>query len=235
MKKKIFEALATKFEGVDAKVLDRIAEKLSKTVKEEEEVQTAVDGVTFQSILESYADSRVNEAVNTAVVNYEKKYGLKEGKPLKKEEDPDPNKKPAEPPTEEIPAYIKALMEQNKQLAEQISAINSERQVTSRKKTLQEMLKNAPQKLRERYEKDFERLSFKDDEDFKSWVDEVSPEVQSLTEDFNKRISTITPPKGNRTIPSTPTNSYLSDRLKEEAESNEVSAIKGLSSADTKK
>lgn len=231
MKKKIIEALATKFEGVEANILDRVAEKLSKTVKSEDEIQTIVDGVTFQSVLESYADSRTNEAVTSAVANYEKKYNLKDGKPIQRTPPPSPKPEPPKPTEEEIPPYIKALMEQNKRLEEQISAINSERQTTSRKKTLQGVLKDAPQKLKERYEKDFNRLSFKDDDDFQSWIDEVTPEVQALSEDYNRRTPTITPPKSGRTVPSKPINPYLAEKLKEETISA-TSAIKGLASSE---
>lgn len=231
MKKKIIEALTTKFEGVEANILDRVAEKLSKTVKSEDEIQTAVDGVTFQSMLESYADSRTNEAVATAVANYEKKYNLKDGKPTQVIPPSVPKTEPTKPTEEEIPPYIKALMEQNKRLEEQISAINSERQTTSRKKTLQGMLKDAPQKLRERYEKDFSRLNFKDDDDFKTWINEVTPEVQSLTEDFNRRTPAITPPKSGRTVNTKPTNPYLTEKLQEETKSA-TSAIKGLATSE---
>lgn len=230
MKKKIIEALTTKFEGVEANILDRVAEKLSKTVKSEDEIQTAVDGVTFQSMLESYADSRTNEAVATAVANYEKKYNLKDGKPTQVEPSPKPTTEPTKQ-TEEIPPYIKAIMEQNKRLEEQISAINSERQTTSRKKTLQGVLKDAPQKLRERYEKDFNRLNFKDDDDFQTWIEEVTPEVQSLTEDFNRRTPAITPPKSGRTVNTKPTNPYLTEKLQEETKSA-TSAIKGLATSE---
>lgn len=108
MKKKIIEALATKFEGVEANILDRVAEKLSKTVRSEDEIQTIVDGVTFQSVLESYADSRTNEAVTSAVANYEKKYNLKNGKPIQVPPKPSPKPEPLKPTEEEIPPYIKA-------------------------------------------------------------------------------------------------------------------------------
>ena len=44
MKKIILEKLKAKFEGVSDSILDRIAEKLAKTVKNEEEATTAVEG-----------------------------------------------------------------------------------------------------------------------------------------------------------------------------------------------
>ena len=81
MKQKILEALKAKFPGVNANVLNRIADKLAKTVTTDEQVTTAVAGVTkeFIEIIESYGDSRATEAQQTAVQTYETKYGLKDG------------------------------------------------------------------------------------------------------------------------------------------------------------
>lgn len=77
-------------------------------MKSGDEIQTIVDGVTFQSVLESYADSRTNEAVTSAVANYEKKYNLKNGKPIQVPLKPSPKPEPLKPTEEEIPPYIKA-------------------------------------------------------------------------------------------------------------------------------
>ena len=79
MYKEILEALKKKFPGVSDTILGKTAKKLSETVKTADEVDTAVEGVTFQTLLESYGDTRATEATKTAVANYEKKYGLKEG------------------------------------------------------------------------------------------------------------------------------------------------------------
>ena len=59
MKQKILEALKAKFPGVNANVLNRIADKLAKTVTTDEQVTTAIAGVTkeFIEIIESYGDS----------------------------------------------------------------------------------------------------------------------------------------------------------------------------------
>ncbi len=80
MKTKALDLLKAKFEGVSEQILSRIADKVAKTAKTDEEVQTAVDGLTFQSLLDSYGDSRATEAQQTAVRNYETKHGLKDGK-----------------------------------------------------------------------------------------------------------------------------------------------------------
>jgi hypothetical protein len=76
--------LKTKFAGIDEKVLDRIAAKAAKTVNSEEEAKTFVEDTTLQQVIDSYTDSRVTEAQDSAIKSYEKKYGISEGKPLEK-------------------------------------------------------------------------------------------------------------------------------------------------------
>ena len=66
MRKEILDALKTKFPGVSESILGRIADKLSKTATNAEQVKTAVDGVTIQQVIESYGDSRATEASATA-------------------------------------------------------------------------------------------------------------------------------------------------------------------------
>ena len=57
MKQKILEALKAKFPGVNANVLNRIADKLAKTVTTDEQITTAIAGVTkeFIEIIEATA------------------------------------------------------------------------------------------------------------------------------------------------------------------------------------
>lgn len=82
MKEKILALLKTKFPGVDEATLSRIAEKKAAGVTDESQLQTIADGVGFQDVLNSYGDFRANTAVTSAVSNYEKKHGLKDGKPI---------------------------------------------------------------------------------------------------------------------------------------------------------
>lgn len=81
MKEKILAALKTKFVGVPDAILDRIAAQRAKTVTTEDQITPLVEGLTLQSVFDSYGDSRATEASQTAVSNYEKKHGLKDGKP----------------------------------------------------------------------------------------------------------------------------------------------------------
>ena len=96
MKEKILALLKTKFPGVDEATLIRIAEKKATGVTDESQLQTIADGVSFQDVLNSYGDFRANGAVASAVTNYEKKHGLKDGKPIENP-NPNPNPNPGQP------------------------------------------------------------------------------------------------------------------------------------------
>lgn len=82
MKKKLLEALKTKFSGVSEVILDRIATKKAEGVTDESQITAIVDGINFQDVLTSYGDYRANEANVSSVKNYEEKHGLKDGKPV---------------------------------------------------------------------------------------------------------------------------------------------------------
>lgn len=82
MKKKLLDALKTKFSGVSEVILDRIATKKAEGVTDESQITAIVDGISFQDVLTSYGDYRANEANVSSVKNYEEKHGLKDGKPV---------------------------------------------------------------------------------------------------------------------------------------------------------
>lgn len=137
MKTKILELLKTKFPGVQDSVLNRIADKAARTITTEDAATTYVEGVVIQQVIESHADSRVTEATNTAVANYEKKHNLKDGKPV--ETPPVP---PTPQPGDDAPQYVKDLIESNKQLQARLDRIDNGQTVTSRRDSITAKLKD---------------------------------------------------------------------------------------------
>ena len=95
MKEKILAALKTKFSGVDEAILSRIADKKATGVTDENQVNSIVEGISFQDVLQNYGDFRAGQAQTTSIANYEKKHGLKDGKPI---ENPKPEPNPDEKP-----------------------------------------------------------------------------------------------------------------------------------------
>ena len=71
MKDRILATLKAKSSGVSADILDRIAVMLAKTVTTEEQVATAVEGVTEEliNVIEGYGDSRATGAQKTATTS----------------------------------------------------------------------------------------------------------------------------------------------------------------------
>nr|DAS39748.1 MAG TPA: hypothetical protein [Caudoviricetes sp.]DAT24313.1 MAG TPA: hypothetical protein [Bacteriophage sp.] len=170
MKKELLAALKAKFEGVNESILSRIADKLAKTTTKEEDVATAVSGVTIQQIIEGYGDSRATEAQQSAVRNYEEKYGLKDGEKLQ-----EPKPKPQE---ETMPEWAKQLVAENKTLSERLGKMDGERITAERKQKLSAVFKKLPENLRKPYERmSVDKLS---DEEFTTLVGEITAEVDEI-------------------------------------------------------
>lgn len=193
MRQKIFEALKAKFSGVNANVLNRIADKLAKTVTTDEQVATAVAGVTQEliEVIESYGDSRATEAQQTAVSNYESKYGLKEGKPANggaATEQGGGTTVTTTPPAggaEAVPAWAQQLIDSNKTLTDRLNKLDGERTTATRKQQLATIVAKLPETLR----KPYERISVDTltDEQFTTLVGEVTTEVDGLVADVNAK------------------------------------------------
>ena len=93
---KILAGLQTKFPGADAATLTRIATKKAEGVTDETKVNSIVEGISFQDVMQNYGDFRAGQAQTSSIANYEKKHGLKDGKPIEnpKPEPPNPEPKP---------------------------------------------------------------------------------------------------------------------------------------------
>ena len=199
----ILNALKAKFQGVSDAVLSRIANKLAKTATTQEQVTTAVEGVTLQQVIDSYADHRATEATQTAVQNYESKYGLKDGEkvqPVTQGGAPTQTDQPTFQTTatggsNDTPEWAKQLLEQNKTLTERIAKMEGQRTTDSRKQQLQTIVAKLPEKLR----KPYERISVDSltDEQFNTLVTEVTTEVDGIANDFNSKGAVFGRPTAN--------------------------------------
>ena len=96
----ILAGLQTKFPGVDTATLTRIATKKAEGVTDETKVNSIVEGISFSDVLNNYGDFRAGQAQISSIANYEKKHGLKDGKPIENQnpEPPKPEPKPDEKP-----------------------------------------------------------------------------------------------------------------------------------------
>lgn len=189
MRKAILDALKAKFQGVSESVLNRIADKLCKTVTTAEQVQTAVDGVTIQQVIEGYADSRATEASQTAVHTYEQKYGLKDGAKVKQPSGGDGGSGQGGAPDKTLQGggtdpvllqTLQSLQESNKKLSERLDRMDSERTTSSRKQQLSGIIAKLPENLKKAYERT--PVDGLTDEEFNALIGEVTTEVDGIVQ-----------------------------------------------------
>ncbi len=236
----LLKELQGKYPEVDTKILSRIAKAKAKGIKSAEDVKTVADGITTQTLIEAYGDSRATEAQQTAVSNYEKKYGLKEGKPA---EDPagEPQgqnqsqpKPSATKPSEDVPSWAQQLISDNKAMKAQLEAYKAERETNARKGKYLEAIKGLPEKVRARYEKDFARLKFEGEEDFDAYLEEIKGDTEAMVKETPATGKTgariPTQPKGGAVEPKT-VNPLVAARIKEASAAPVASAIQGLPTA----
>lgn len=187
MKKKLFEALKAKFEGVSAAVLNRIVNALANTVKTEEDVEATVEKTTWADVVEKYGDSRASEASESAVSRYEQQHGLKDGVKINdnggaSDNNGDGQQGGGKPNTsggsDETPAWAKALFER-------LDRIEGDRTTATRKQQLSEIYGKLPEKLRKPYERI--RVDSMSDDDFNALKEELTAEVEDIVGDYRAK------------------------------------------------
>lgn len=174
MKEKILQALKTKFKnlGFGDKAFEGVADYLATTITDEANIETAIGGV--EGLLKSFQgdiDKRVTDAVAKAKAEAVKS-DPKSGDP-----------KPADPkPAEDTPAWAKALIDQNKALADKVNALESEKTTDSRKAALEAKLKDANPKFRDTVLKAFGRMNFPTQEDFEAYLTETEADAAEFAQ-----------------------------------------------------
>ena len=143
----ILAGLQTKFTGVDTATLQRIATKKSEGVTDESEVNSIIEGISFQDVLVNYGDYRADGAQRTArknaIADYEKQYNIKDGKPIEepKPQDPPTAPKPNEP--QDLAAQIAAALGTAlKPLSDRLDAMDAKTKADVRNQQIDEVAKS---------------------------------------------------------------------------------------------
>lgn len=220
MKQKILEALKAKFPGVNANVLNRIADKLAKTVTTDEQITTAIAGVTkeFIEIIESYGDSRATEAQQTAVQTYETKYGLKDGQKIDNGGGSQGGQQGGTQTVqtqfaggEQVPAWAQALIESNKTITERLNKMDGDRTTATRKQQLSTIIEKLPENLRKVYERT--PVDGLTDEQFNTLVGEITTEVDGIVNDTRAKGAVFGRPAAQNSGSSSQGNELTKEQL----------------------
>lgn len=194
MHKVALDALKTRFEGISESVLDRMAKKIAKTATTAEEVKSAVEEVTIQQIIDAEGDRRATDAQKTAVANYERKHGLKDGKSIEPSDPNEPTDTPDVKVPEDMPQWAKAIVETNAKLQQQLSAMSSERITNDRKQQLSAVVEQLPENLRKPYDRmSFDSLS---EEQFNATLEDVKTEVGEIVDNLKQSGLVFSRPLG---------------------------------------
>lgn len=212
MKKKLISALATKFEGVDAKVFDRIADNIldRKTIESDDDVEAAVAEITIQDVLKSYGDARATESARTAKRNaikeYERRYKLKDGKRVaQKDDDDDPDPDPDDDSDDKDSTGVLAAMKKmfgalEKKLDDansEIAAMKLGKVTETRKAKVNELIKDLTEAERRPYSRIL--VDSMTDEEFNAYLDEVKADAQNIAEEKAANGASFLPPLGGKT------------------------------------
>jgi hypothetical protein len=180
MKQKLIALLKTSFasKGFNAKELDSLA-----------------DILIAQNVL---TDESTDEDLSTAVTaakptaDFVQSVASRQVSDVKKPKPEDPKTtEPAEPATDPNESAESKLLKQAltaiQALTGEVAAIKGEKVVNTRRSQYEKALEGTNDKYKAKALKDFDRLTFKDDEDFTSWIEsetEVAKEFVSVEPQF---------------------------------------------------
>ena len=194
----ILTGLQTKFTGVDTATLQRIATKKSEGVTDESEVNSIIEGISFQDVLVNYGDYRVDGAQRTArknaIADYEKKHNIKDGKPIeepKPQPIPTPNPAPTPKPNEpqDLAAQIAAALGTAlKPLTDRMDAMDAKTKADARNAQIDEVAKSfgIPEFA-------YKGKTIADDADLNKYFTDLKQDMQNSGFQFAK-----SPEEGNR-------------------------------------
>lgn len=179
--------------GETSNLSDRSLEDMAKFQSKFITEDSQLEDIDFSEVIESL-DGNINHytasAVKSAVSKVQKK---DEPKPLS----------PAEGKKEgnEAPEWAKKLMEQNESLAEKIARIENDKTVSQRKERLQKELKDVPSYFAKPYINQVDKLSFGDDDEFDSYVNEIKSLGKEFVQSAKEQGLNLSAPTGKAEPP----------------------------------
>lgn len=180
MKEKLLALLQTKFAGVRKDGLNQLATIMALTVTTDEEATSIVEKLTEQSVGQFVTDWRkdVDSEISKANKTYED--GLKKKYDFKEKGIPNPPNPPT-PPTELNADAIAAIVQKAiEPFASELNSIKTNKVVETRKQLLTKELEVLDEGFRTPYLNAFDRMNFKDDEDFNTHISNVKTEVAKI-------------------------------------------------------
>lgn len=191
MKEKILALLLAKFAGVRKDALAQLAGSIALQAATDDEAAGIVEKLTPERVNEFTTDYRktVDKEVSDANKAYEG--NLKKKFDFVEKKEPEPGKE-QNPPVDkdDTPAWAKALIDQNKSLADRLNSFETGKLTETRLQQLEGKLKDLPDTFKTQKLKDFKRMNFDSDDTFAEYLTEVETDITALNQEFaNKGLS----------------------------------------------
>lgn len=182
----ILAGLQTKFTGVDAAILTRIATKKAEGVMDASQVNSIVEDVGFPDVLTFYGDFRAGDASFKSVQNYEKKHNLKDGKPIETTTSTTTQQQATEQQMDMAKIIADAVSAAVKPLSDELAQFKAEKSQATRQEQVMAKAKEygIPEILAKRY-------SIPDDADLDTYFKDVKQELA------NVGFQGVTPPESS--------------------------------------
>ena len=217
---KLLEALRAKFVGLGDDVLGLYANKVKRDGMTDDEAIASVPDLTWANLFRFYSDFRADQASKTARKNAEKDFNAKLQAENKQKADLQPLEQTGLQPQqqnqnnvqtqqqnqnnvqtqqqqkaeESVPTWAKALLEQNKQLAERLNAFETAKAVDGRRSEVANIIKDLNPSMRRAYERTpLDNLS---EEQFQQLKSEIASEVKQIQDDGRGKSTIFGKPLG---------------------------------------
>ncbi|WP_443945595.1 hypothetical protein ACJVDH_00355 [Pedobacter sp. AW1-32] len=178
MKQKLIALLKTSFanKGFNAKELEALADLVigQNTLTDESTDEDLTTAVTAAKPTADFVQSVASRQVSDVK------------KPTKVDEPANPANpvKPAEPTkTDDMPEWAKGLVTSIGSLTQGLAAINAEKVGNTRREQYAKTLEGTSEAFKTKALKDFDRMAFKDDEDFNSYLADATEDAKSFIQD----------------------------------------------------
>ena len=190
MKEKIYALLLAMFAGVRKDGLNQLAASLALTVKTEEEANEVVGKLTadqvsaFVNDWRKEADAEITKANKTYEDGLKKKYDFVE----KKSDDGNPTPPPAGNGALDAAAIqeivTKAATAATQPLLEKIATLEGSKVSADRRALLESTLTDVPESYKAKVLKDFDRMSFADEDSFNEYLNDTKTDVATFGQEL---------------------------------------------------
>lgn len=177
MKAKLILELKKRLPNVSATVLGLFADKLSTKITDESQIETTIDEFEASSpiSISDYADFIQRESDRRVTDAVKKSKGEKTKTTTETETKVET--------TDDMPAWAKALVASTQSLAQGLQAIQEGKVATTRREQYAKTLDGTSEAFKAKALKDFDRMSFQDDDNFNSFLVDAAEDAKAFAQE----------------------------------------------------